>query len=154
MTVVRTHDIPAPARALSSLDTIDYADHFTLATDAEATAEQWARAMFGNVPSPGEILIWRFILGLRLHQGRSPNTVAGWHIGARGDDWIRLEAQSWFLSGNLVVHAMAGRVSLWTFLHYDGPVGQHAWPPLSTIHRGLVPGVLRKAAARIRRRPR
>jgi len=136
--------------ALSSLPTIDYADHFTLATDVSAEPEQWARAMFGNVPSPGEILIWRVILGLRLHHGRSPATVAGWRIGARGDDWIRLEAQSWFLSGNLVVQAPAGQVSLWTFLRYDGPVGRYAWPPLSAIHRGLVPGVLRQAAARLR----
>jgi hypothetical protein len=142
-------DIPAPERALSSLPAIDYADQFTLHTDVEATPEQWARAMFGNVPSPGQILIWRVILGLRLHLGRSPATVAGWRIGARGDDWIRLEAESWFLSGNLVVHTPAGQVSLWTFLRYDGPAGRYAWPPLSTIHRGLVPGVLRRAAARL-----
>ena len=148
---IRTHDIPAPDRALSSLPTIDYADHFTLATDAEATPEQWARAMFGNTPSPAEILIWRVILGLRLRRGHSPDTVAGWRIGARGADWIRLEAASWFLSGNLVVHAPMGQVSLWTFLRYDGPTGHYAWPPLAAIHRGLVPGVLRQAAARIRR---
>lgn len=147
---IRTHDIPAPDRALSSLPGIDYADLFTLATDVEATPEQWARAMFGNTPSPGEILIWRVILGLRLHHGRSPDTVAGWRIGGRGDDWIRLEAASWFLRGNLVVRATPGQVSLWTLLHYAGPVGRYAWPPLSTIHRGLVPGVLRQAAARIR----
>ncbi|MEV4538113.1 hypothetical protein AB0J82_30455 [Asanoa sp. NPDC049518] len=152
MTIVRTHEIPAPERALSSLAVVDYADHFTLATEVKATAEQWARAMFGDTPSAGEILIWRVILGLRLRRGRSPDTVAGWRIGARGDDWIRLEAQSWFLSANLVVHAPVGRVSLWTFLRYGGPVGRYAWPPLSAVHRGLVPGVLRTAASSIQRR--
>ncbi|SNT16448.1 hypothetical protein SAMN05421812_103479 [Asanoa hainanensis] len=147
-----TVDIPAPDRARSSLAVIDYADHFALATEVSAGAERWARAMFGDVPTPAEILIWRVILGLRLRYGRSPSTIAGWRIGARGDDWIRLEADSWFLHANLVVCAAGGRVSLWTFLHYDGPVGRYAWPPLSAVHRGLVPGVLRKARARIQRR--
>jgi len=57
--VVGTHNIPESVRALSSLPDIDYADQFTLTTDADATPEQWARAMFGDVPSVAELLIWR-----------------------------------------------------------------------------------------------
>jgi hypothetical protein len=147
---VGTHNIPESVRALSSLPDIDYADQFALSTDADATPEQWARAMFGNVPSVAELLIWRGLLGLRLSRGRSPATVGGWQIGGRGDDWIRLEAASWFLTGNLLVHTAAGRVSLATFLHYDRRLGRRVWPPLSAIHRRLVPGLLRDAAARIR----
>jgi hypothetical protein len=133
---------------------VDYADHFTLATPAEATPEQWARAMFGNVPSPAEILIWRVLLGLRLSRGRSPHTVAGWRIGDRGDDWIRLEAASWFLSASLTVRTGAGQVGLRTALHYDRPIGRVVWPPLAAVHRRLVPGVLRTAAIKIQRRVR
>jgi len=48
---VGTHNIPESVRALSSLPDIDYADLFTLSTDADATPAQWARAMFGDVPS-------------------------------------------------------------------------------------------------------
>jgi hypothetical protein len=72
---------------------MDYADLFvlTLPTPAAATPEGWARAMFGNVPSPAERLIWRVLLGLRLACGRSSATVGGWRIGGRGTDWIRLE---------------------------------------------------------------
>lgn len=147
---VGTHNIPESIRSLSSLPAIDYADHFTLATDARATPEQWARAMFGNVPSLAERLIWRGLLGLRLRRGRSPATVAGWRIAERGEDWIRLEASSWFLTGNLLVQVADGRVSLGTFLHYDRRPGRSVWPPLSAVHRRLVPGVLRNAAARIR----
>ena len=148
--VVGAHNIPESVRALSSLPDIDYADHFTLSTDADATPEQWARAMFGDVPSATELLIWRVLLGLRLSRGRSLATVAGWQIGDRGDDWIRLEATSWFLTGNLLVQTADGRVSLGTFLHYDRRLGHGVWPPLSAIHRRLVPGLLRDAAARIR----
>jgi hypothetical protein len=147
---VGTHNIPASVRALSSLPRIDYADHFTLVTDAEASPEQWARAMFGNVPNLAEQLIWRGFLGLRLTRGRSPATVAGWWIGGRGPDWVRLEAASPFLSCNLVVQAVDGRVSLGTFLNYDRSLGGVVWPPMSAVHRRLVPGLLRDAAARIR----
>ena len=134
----------------SSLPGIDYADRFSLATDAEAGPEQWARAMFGDVPSAGEVLIWRVVLGLRLSHGRSPATVAGWRIGGRGTDWIRLEAASWFLGANLVVQATTGEVSLATYVHYRRPLGRYLWPPLSAVHRFLVPRVLRDADARMR----
>jgi hypothetical protein len=136
-------------RALSSLPVIDYADRFSLGTDVDATPEQWARAMFGNEPGLGEIFIWRVILGLRLSRGRSPSTVAGWRIGGRGDDWIRLEAASWFLTANLVVGTTGAEVSLVTFVHYARLPGRALWPPLSAVHRFLVPGVLRAAGARM-----
>lgn len=146
---VGTHNIPESVRALSSLPDIDYADRFTLSTNADATPEQWARAMFGHVPTVAEQLIWRGLLGLRLSRGRSPDTVGGWQIGERGEGWIRLEAASWFLTGNLLVQATDGQVSLGTFLRYDRPLGHSVWPPLSAVHRRLIPGVLRDAAAKI-----
>ncbi|TDC55664.1 DUF2867 domain-containing protein [Actinomadura sp. KC345] len=143
-------EVPAAVRALGSLPGIDYADLFTLATEAEATPEQWARAAFGDVPSIGERLIWRGLLGLRLSRGRSPDTVAGWRIDGRGADWVRLRAASWFLTCNLVVRTSDGRVSLATFLHYDRRIGRLVWPWMSPVHRRLAPGLLREADAKIR----
>lgn len=145
---VGADEVPGSVRALGSFPDPDYVDLFTLRTDTEATPERWARAMFGDVPSTVELLIWRGLLGLRLSGGRSPTTVAGWRIGGRGEDWIRLEAASWFLTGNLLVQTAAGRVSLGTFLHYDRCLGRGVWPPLSAIHRRVVPGLLRDAAVR------
>ena len=149
--VVGTGNVPESVRALGSLPEIDYADLFTLSTPTEAPPERWARAMFGSVPSRGELLIWRGLLGLRLARGRSPATVGGWRIGERGADWIRLEAASAALSCNLLVQTADGRVSLATFLHYDRRLGRAIWSPLSAIHRRLVPGVLRGAATRAAR---
>lgn len=146
--VVKAHEVPASVRALSSLPDPDYVDLFTLSTDIQATPQQWARAMFGDVPGVAELLIWRGLLGLRLDRGRSPATMAGWRIAGRGENWIRLEAASWFLTANLLVQVADGRVSLGTFLHYDRCVGRAVWPPLSAIHRRVVPGLLRDAAAR------
>jgi hypothetical protein len=148
---VGAHHLPESVRVLSALPRVDYADRFTLSTEAVATPERWARAMFGDVPSAAERLIWRGFLGLRLHRGRSPATVAGWRIGGRGDGWIRLETASWFLGANMVVLAAGGRVSLVTFLHYARTPGHAVWPPLSAVHRLLVPGVLRAAEVRIQR---
>lgn len=147
---VGTTAVPATVQARSSLSRIDYVDLFTLDTDVTATPEQWARAMFGDVPDAGEILIWRGLLGLRITRTKSPDTVAGWRIAERGADWLRLETQSWFLTANLVVRAADGQVSLATFLRYDRKLGNLVWPALSAVHRRLTPGVLRDAVAKLR----
>ncbi|MFC7546736.1 hypothetical protein [Plantactinospora sp. GCM10030261] len=152
--VVGPHNIPESVRALCSLADVHYADQFTLATDVDVTPEQWARAMFGDVPSAAELLIWRVLLGLRLSRGPSPSTVAGWRIGDRGDGWIRIEASSWFLTAQLLVATAGGRVTLGTFLRYDRRLAHGVWPPLSAIHRRLAPGLLRDTAARAAGRPR
>jgi hypothetical protein len=147
---VGKHEIPGSVLALTSFLDPDYADLFTLSTDTKATPEQCARAMFGDVPGGAQRLIWRGLLRLRLARGRSSATVAGWRIGGRGEHWIRLEAASAFLTANLLVHTADGQVSLGTFLHYDRRLGRGVWPPLSAIHRRLVPGVLRRAAQHLR----
>jgi len=132
-----------------ALPRVDYSDRFAVPFSGVANPERWARVMFGDVPSPGEVFIWHTVLRLRLHRAKSPSTVAGWRIDARGDDWIRLATGSWFLSANLVVRVADGSVALATFLRYDRWPGAVVWPPLSAVHRFLVPRVLRKAAARL-----
>ena len=148
--VVGVHEIPRSARTLSSLPRIDYADRFALATDVDATPEQWARAMFGDAPGVAEWSIWRGVLGLRLRRGRSPATVAGWRIGGRGEDWIRLETASGSLGANLIVQTAEGRVSLTTCLDQGRRRDELVWHRLSAVHRRLVPRVLRDAERRIR----
>jgi hypothetical protein len=145
-------NVPESARALSSLADANYADYFALTTDSstDATPEQWARAMFGDVPDVGERFIWRGLLGLRLSPGRSPDTVAGWRIGERGNGWIRLEAASWLLSANLVVQAVDRQISLGTFIRYERRLGGRVWRPLSRVHRLLAPRVLRDATTKVR----
>lgn len=143
--------VTASARALTALPGIDYADRCTLGTDVDATPEQWARAMFGDVPSAAEWFIWRGLLGFRLSRGRSPDTVGGWRVGGRGEGWIRLETASWFLSGNILVQAAGDRVTWTTVLHHDRVWGRLVWPPLSAVHRRLVRQVLHAAEGRLRR---
>ncbi|RKS05921.1 uncharacterized protein DUF2867 [Nocardiopsis sp. Huas11] len=144
------HELPASFRDPGPLTGFDYVDLFTRTTSEAATSEEWARAMFGDVPSAMERFIWRGLLGLRLSRGRSPHTVAGWRIAERGPDWIRLSAASWFLTSDLLIRAGDGQVSLLTSLRYDRLLGRVVWPPLSAVHRRLGPGLLHEAAAKIR----
>jgi hypothetical protein len=144
--------VTASLRTASSLPGIDYADRFDLATDVRATPEQWARAMFGDVPSAAEVAIWRGLLGLRLSPGRSPDTVGGWRIGVRDEDRIRLETASASLRAEMHVETGAGRVSWTTCLHHTGAWSRLVWPPASAAHRRLVPRVLRDAERRLRAR--
>lgn len=146
---VGRRELPKSIRALGVAPDADYVDVFTLTTDATATPERWARAMFGDVPSAGELFIWRGLLGFRLSRGRSPDTVAGWRIVGHGEHWIELRTSSWFMTGTLLVTTGNGRVSLATFLRYDRRLGGLVWPPLSSVHRRLVPGLLRDAARRV-----
>ncbi|WP_336028861.1 DUF2867 domain-containing protein [Geodermatophilus sp. FMUSA9-8] len=142
----------AADRAGSSLDAVHYADRCTLATGVEAGAEEWARALFGDVPSPAEVLIWRVLLGFRLDPRRSPDTVAGWRVGERAPDRIRLETASASLSAEMVVRTAGRRVTWTTSLRYDRPWGRLLWPPLSAVHRRLVPRVLAAAERELARR--
>jgi hypothetical protein len=142
--------VPDTVRALLSLPRVDYADRYVLATAANAAPERWARTMFGDVPTLAERFIWRGVLGLRLHRGPSPEVVGGWRIGGRGADWIRLEAESWFLQANMLVQTGDGQVSWTTALRYVRPLADVVWPPASALHRRLVPRVLSAAARRLR----
>ncbi|GAA0937664.1 hypothetical protein [Nonomuraea longicatena] len=135
-------NVELSARALSTLPRIDYADRFSLSTRAEAGPERWARAMFGDVPTPAERFIWSGLLGLRLHRGHAPETVAGWRVAGHGQDWILLRAVSWMLTGNLLVQRGHEEVSLTTMIGYDRGMARLVWPPLSAVHRRLSPGLL------------
>lgn len=127
------------------LPNADYADAFSRPITETATPEQWARAIFGDVPSPGARFIWHGVLRFRLSQGPSKETVAGWRIAERGPDWVRLETASWFMTANLLVKAADGQLTLSTHVRYERRIGRLIWTPLSAVHRRLAPGVLRDA---------
>lgn len=148
---VRRVTVPEPS--FGAMDRVDYGDCFVLTTDVAATPERWARALFGDNATPGERFIWGGLLGLQLRDGLSPDTVAGWRIDGRGGQWLRMATASWFLQANLVVTTSDGAVSLTTLIGYRKAVGRLWWPPLSVLHRRLVPLLFGRAEA-LARRPR
>lgn len=143
--------MPASSGAPTSLPTTDYVDRFSMPSDLRATPEQWARAMFGDVPNPLQLILWRGLLGLRQGRERSPGLVAGWRVGGSGsgDDWIRPEACSPLFDANLV-EASPGQVALTTCVHDRVRLGRAVLRPLSGVHRRLAPGLLPRAASMLR----
>jgi hypothetical protein len=146
-TVVGLDNIPDAIRRLDTLASPDYVDLFTATTSGviDRSAEEWARAVLEDTPTGRSApSLWR-LLGLRLGPTPSPGYVQGWKIADRGQDWIRIEATSWFMTAHAVVHADHGQVSVALFLRYDRPIAALIWRPVSVMHRRGVPAMLGQA---------
>jgi hypothetical protein len=146
LSVIQQRTIPESIRALSGMDRPDYIDVFTVTTNgaADATPEQWFRTALEDVAGRGGQFIWRGVLGLRLKSRPSTERVAGWKIADRGEDWIRLEASSWFMTAHLVTRLDDGQLFAGTFIRYDHPIAPLIWVPASAVHRRMMPGLLIK----------
>jgi hypothetical protein len=144
LSVIQQRTIPESIRALSGMDRPDYIDVFTVTTNgaADATPEQWFRTALEDVAGRGGQFIWRGVLGLRLKSRPSMERVAGWKIADRGEDWIRLEASSWFMTAHLVTRLNDGTLFAGTFIRYDHPIAPLIWVPASAVHRRTMPGLL------------
>ena len=144
LSVIQEHNIPEAIRSLNGMDRPDYIDVFTVTTNgaADATPEQWVRTALEDVAGRGGQFIWRGVLGLRLKSRPSTARVAGWKIADRGEEWIRLEASSWFMTAHLVTRLDDGQLFAGTFIRYDHPIAPLIWVPASAVHRRLMPGLL------------
>ena len=146
--LVGVHDVPDSVRALTTLDEPDYVDLFTVATPraADRSAEEWARAVLEQteVARRNARKLWRLI-GLRLGPPHSPDHVQGWKIAARGDNWLRVETASWYLTAQAVFLVEPGQVSLSLSLRYDRSVAAAVWAGVSGPHQRAVPVMLRQA---------
>ena len=152
-TAVQVHDVPEAIRSLSTFDRPDYVDLFVVsAEDASGTStERWARAAMEGAPAIGRFLAWRVCCGLRLDETPSDDHVAGWRIAGRGNDWIRMEAASWFMTAHIVFRIERRRVSFATFIRYDRAIAALVWGMASVAHRQVAPGFLDGAVRRVAR---
>ncbi|MFB9388410.1 hypothetical protein ACFPM3_06155 [Streptomyces coeruleoprunus] len=143
------HDIPESVRALGGIGDPHYADLFTLTADRvpERSAEEWARTALEDIAAWQGQFVWRVLLRLRLRlKWRGAAThVAGWRIAGRGDGWLRLEARSAWMTGNLLFRVEDDRLSLATLIRYDRPKAARVWSRLAPTHCEAVPGLLRQA---------
>jgi hypothetical protein len=146
-----TRGVPDTLRALDTIESPDYSDVVTgtVSETSGRTPEEWLRTMLEGVPR-GLLLavpaIQRVALGLRLQMRPSPEHVVGWKIVERGEDWMRIEAASWFLTGHVIVHVEDGHLSFATFVRYDRLAAAIIWPPVSLIHRQAALMLVRAAA--------
>jgi hypothetical protein len=130
----------------------DYDDSFeaSVAAANERTPEQWARAVFEDAPRSVRWFLlvgFRYGLNLRLARRTSPKHVLGWAIVDREPDSLTIESRSWYLTSRLLFKTELARVTLSTHVRYDKPIAKILWPPVSILHRQILPRLLRHAAA-------
>jgi hypothetical protein len=145
--VVGLRDVPEGIARVNTLANPDYVDVFTITLRGakDNSPEEWARAALENTPTGRSApLLWRFI-GLRLGPRPSSQHVQGWTITGRAEDWIRMEAASWFMTANAVVKVDDGQLSCALFVRYDRSIAAVLWPPVSVMHRRAMPRLLRQA---------
>jgi hypothetical protein len=148
-TIVGVHNVPAAIRSHDTLARPDYVDLFTgpARGATERSPEEWARAVLEDTPTGRSApVLWR-LLGLRLGPRPSPDCIQGWRIADRGDDWIRIETASWFVTAHAVVQVDEDQLSLALFLRYDRRIAALIWAPVSVMHRRAVPVMLHQAIA-------
>ena len=145
--LVGVHDVPEAVRSLITLTDPDYTDLFTITTPAAAdrSAEEWARAVLEHAGGRPARVLWR-LMGLRLGPRHSPGHVEGWKIAARGDNWLRVETASWYLTAQAICLVEEGQVSISLSLRYDRPIAALAWAVVSGLHQRAIPDMLRQAA--------
>jgi len=152
-TAVQEHVVPEAIRSLTSFDRVDYVDLFVAPAEdaAETSPEGWARAAVEGAPAMGRFLAWEVCCALRLEHTASADRLAGWRIAGRGPDWIRMEAESWFMAAHIVFRVEPRRVSFATFIRYDRAIAALVWGLASIVHRQVAPGFVDAAVRRVAR---
>jgi len=140
--------VPEVVRSLSTFAEPNYVDLFTVTTPraAGASPEEWARAVLEKAPlsQRNARVLWR-LMGLRLGPRNSPDHVQGWKIAARGDNWIRVQTGSWYLSAEAICLAEDATVSVSLSLRYDRPIAALVWAVVSGPHQRALPVMLHQA---------
>jgi hypothetical protein len=148
-TVRWQREVPEEICSLGALANADYADIVTASIDeTPAEPEQVIQAALKSMPRGLLLLIpfvQRVFLGLRLKLRPSPDRLLGWTIADRGENWVRIEAASWFLTGHVVIHVAEGQISFASFIRYDRRLAALVWPPISLIHRQVALALVRSA---------
>ena len=96
---------------------------------------------------------FRYGLGLRFGPRSSPEHVFGWAIIDRAPDSITIESRSWLLTSRLLFRVEDARASVSTFVRYNRQIAKVIWPPVSILHRQILPRLLRRAAAHPKAQP-
>lgn len=140
------HDVPEAVRPLTTFTDPDYVDLFTVATPGVAgrSAEEWARAILEYAGGRPARMLWR-LMGLRLGPRHSPHYIHGWKIAACGENWIRVDTASWYMTAQAVCLVEDRQVSFSLSLRYDRSSAALLWAIVSSTHQRAVPGMLRQA---------
>ena len=147
---VRQIPTPPEARALGSLSRIDYSDAFIAETDRaqDLTAEQWMRRILEASPNRFRLLApaaW-FSLGLKHGLPWSDETLLGWRIRRKEDDWILVGAESRVGSpAELLLRRETDSIHFSTLAQIGNPVMRGVWAAIERPHQRIVAQLLGRA---------
>jgi hypothetical protein len=144
---VREVAVPSTARALCTLTRVSYQDAFTVEVDSakERTAEQWARAILGQVPISirSSLLSGWSALGLKLGPPWSNRYVLGWNVRKSTPDYVLLGAESRIgMPAELLLKRNRRSLLFATFVQQDNAIASAAWTGIEPVHKRVVPELL------------
>jgi hypothetical protein len=146
--------LPVPARDMSTLPRIDYADAFAveIAGGLERTPLEWARAILEQAPASFRASAPRtwWALGLRHERPGRPAAVLGWPIRRATDDYALLGADSRTgMPAELLVWRRGPRELLFaTLVCHRNAVVRAVWAAITPFHQRVVRQLLERAARR------
>ena len=140
-------NVPRRVRNLSSFEHPNYIDCFAMDTPyaSGCAPEVWARAMLEESSLSRDARVLWTLMGLRLGPPASLDHVQGWRIERQGDDWMRLQTSSWYLSAGVLFLVEPDRLLASLSLRYDAPVARLIWAVVSNRHQKAVPVMMRQA---------
>jgi hypothetical protein len=134
----------------------DYSSAFAAdVADADAqSAEHWARAILEGAPRfLGWFVFigWKVVLRLRLAPRGAAGTIAGWTLTHEATPALTtLEVGSSLVTARKVLRVDANRLTLTTYVWYQGTPGRVLWSAIAPVHHRIEPLLMTLAVSRRR----
>lgn len=131
----------------------DHASSFAadLVGASARSAEKWASSILTGAPRPVDwfvVLGWRVLLRLRLAPPGDLGAIAGWRVTTNRPDSVTLEVGSSLVTARKVLMVDADRLTLTTYVWFQGRRGRVVWSVLAPVHHRVEPLLISLAASR------
>lgn len=145
-------DVPASARALSTLPQIDYCDAFVFhaGSSDHDSAEDLMREVLEGAPLAvrTQLLSGWSAIGLKRANGR--DSVLGWKVRRSLPDHVLLGARSRIgMPGELLLQKRDGTSLFATFVAQRNPLARAVWAVTEPVHVRVVREILAQASQRL-----
>jgi hypothetical protein len=153
MSAVRQIPVPGEARALSTLEQIEYSDAFLVDADpsGELPPEHLARVFLEQAPLAlrSSLLSGWSALGLKLKPAQPSGYVLGWEVRRSTSDHVLLGAESRVgMPAELLLKRHDDRLLFCTFVQLGNLVVRGVWAGVKPGHVPVVRRVLAQGAER------
>ena len=151
---VRQIDVPAAARAMSTLPRIDYCDAFLFdfGSARDQNAEDLIREVLEGAPLAvrTQLLSGWSAIGLKVASG-SDGSVLGWDVRRSTPDHVLLGAESRIgMPGELLLKKEGDALLFATFVTQRNLIARAVWAVTEPVHVRVVRDILGQACRRLR----